>query len=300
MGNFLVTGGSGFIGSNLVKRLVQLGHWVYYTGKIQGENKVQATFIGTDFNDIDFDNLPKIDTVFHQAAITDTLVNDRQKMFNVNTYHSMQLFEAAIKAGCKTIVYASSCAVYGNVEPPFKEKGPFCPLNVYAESKLALDLLAPGLLDSNVSITGLRYSNVYGAGEWHKGHASSMIYQMIKKTMAKEKPRLFKYGQQARDWVDVEDVVNLNLLAAEAKVSGVFNGGSGYALSFNDVFKAIKEEMNSDLEIDYIDNNISSAYQELTVCDMSKSENLGHKVKTQPTDGIKRYTSLIKHASIIK
>lgn len=294
MANFLVTGGSGFIGSNLVKKLLSLGHWVYYTGKASGENNVGAHFLGTDFHKIDFAKLPPLDAVFHQAAITDTLVTNRKKMFEVNVYQSMALFEAAIRAECKTIVYASSCAVYGSVPIPFFEYGPFCPLNVYADSKLALDLLAPSLLTKDVTITGLRYSNVYGLGEGHKGHASSMIYQIIRKVRAGERPKLFETGHQARDWVYIDDVVDQNLAAAKARFSGVFNGGSGELWSFNDIFKIVKAELKSDLSIDYIKNTINDAYQDFTMCDMGKSEvHLGHIPKVKPPEGVQKYIELL-------
>ena len=289
MANLVVTGGSGFIGSNLVSRLLEQGHWVYYTGK-KGENRVSATYLGPDFHKIDFAKLPPVELVFHQAAITDTLVTDRQEMFRVNVENSLLLFERAKLAGCKGVVYASSCAVYGNVPVPFLESGPFRPLNAYADSKLALDLHAPCCVAKDFFLTGLRYSNVYGPGEQHKKHASSMIYQMIMKVKAGQKPRLFKWGQQARDFVNIQDVIDLNLSAGKAGISGVFNGGSGEAWSFNDVFKIIKEKLNSDLEIEYIENEIASSYQDLTMCDMTKTEaRLGYAPKVSMQEGISQY-----------
>lgn len=290
MANFLVTGGSGFVGSNVVNRLLGLGHWVYYTGRQAGENKVGANYLGVDFHKVDFSTLPAIETVFHEAAITDTLEHDRRKMFRVNVEQPLVLFEKARAAGCKGVVYASSCAVYGSVEPPFVERGPFCPLNVYAESKLTLDYLAACLASKEFYVTGLRYSNVYGPGEGHKGHSSSMIYQLIQKVKAGERPRLFEWGQQARDFVHVDDVVDLNVAAAQAGVGGTFNGGCGEAWSFNDIFKIVQKELESDLEIEYVPNTISDYYQDLTMCDMSKSQaRLGFVPKFMPALGIRRY-----------
>jgi len=198
-----VTGGTGFIGSNIALELIKQGHDVLITGtdaeqSIPGAKKyLQPSFIG-----IDWEALGNLDIVFHEAAINDTTFLDKEEMFRANVESAKALFERAIKNGCKRIVYASSTAVYGDVQPPYKEEGPFHPLNPYAESKLELDKYAMELSKkhSDVIIVGLRYCNVYGPRENHKGKRSTMIYQLAQQ-MQRGNPRIFYDGEQKRDYI---------------------------------------------------------------------------------------------------
>src|SRR6185437_13529875 len=198
----LVTGGSGFIGYNLVQRLLQDNWNVLITGKM-GEQAWRLPsgdkspiHIGYDFSNLRYFDTSKIAVLFHQAAITDTTVTDKEEMYKVNLWNSMKLFEDARKHGIKQIVYASSCATYGDVEPPFKEDGPCHPLNVYGESKYLLDQEAMQWgKDNHVNIVGLRYSNVYGRGESHKGKMTCILTQ-VGTQMLTGRPKLFKWGEQ--------------------------------------------------------------------------------------------------------
>lgn len=284
----LLTGATGFIGSNLAKKLAADGHDLLYTSGSGKENIVQGNLVCRDFCKIDFTNLPNIDVLFHQAAITDTLVRDKKEMMRVNCHESINLFEKSIKAGCKNIVYASSCAVYGNVTTPFKEDGPKEPLNEYAESKLELDKIAQSI--DKAIVIGLRYSNVYGPGEEHKKHYASMVYKLAKQVHEKQNPILYEWGEQKRDIVYVEDVVRLNLAAMKAKKNGVYNGGSGKATSYNEIIELLQEFIGVKKPINYIKNPVEANFQNLTWCDMSRSkEDLGHEVKYDAKNGIKDF-----------
>src|SRR3989338_3710332 len=112
----LVTGGTGFIGSNLARELVHLGHQVFITGRDDEKEEGDPAFqnLGCDFSALDWQKLGKIDILFHEAAINDTTLMDREEMFRVNVRDSQKLFEDARRCGCARIIYASSTAVYGN------------------------------------------------------------------------------------------------------------------------------------------------------------------------------------------
>jgi ADP-L-glycero-D-manno-heptose 6-epimerase len=289
----LVTGGTGFVGSNLAARLIKEGWDVTVTGR-KGEQYVQGLkkpLVLGDLGSIDWQKLGKFDVIFHQAAITDTLIADEKEMTRVNLFASKRLFEYAKESGCKKIIYASSTAVYGAGKAPYKEIDLAIPLNAYGKSKLALDEFAMKFASENpdMTIIGLRYCNVYGPGESHKGKMASMVYQMAQQ-MKKENPKLFKNGEQKRDYIFVDDAVWANLLCLNAKKSAVLNCGGGKARTFNDVFNIIRQITKLDRKIDYIDNPFEKSYQNFTECEMSKTKKeIGFVPKYQLETGIGKY-----------
>lgn len=267
---YLVTGGTGFIGSNIVYKLLEDGHEVVATGR-SGEQqlpkdvRVLPTFIG-----IDFKSLGSIDAVFHQAAIVDTMVMDRNEMFKVNFDGTKSLFENAAANGVKNIVYASSTAVLGDAPAPYTEETPVNPLNPYAESKRLVDDYARIFSERHpdTKIVGLRYCNVYGPGESHKGKMATQIYQLAQQ-MVDGNPKLFKSGEQRRDWIYVKDVVRANLLAAKSNESFLVNCGSGKAVTFNELISILNKVMGTNRVPQYINNPHAARYQSYTECDMT-------------------------------
>lgn len=287
----LVTGGTGFVGSNLVRRLDSMGWEVLYTGQ-EGENTVPGTHVGYHFDAVPWSDLGPVDVVFHQAAITDTLVTDWDEMMQTNLVQSIRLCSNAAYAGVRTFVYASSCATYGDVPPPFREYCQARPLNVYGQSKLLLDEVIRPVAEGvdGLSVVGLRYSNVYGPGENHKGHMASMVFQLARQIRRGERPRLFEFGEQRRDFVYVDDVVDANLLAAHLGSSGVYNCGSGIARSFTDLLAILQKELGTAAEVEYVKNPKAVAYQSFTECDMSLAKaRLGHEPRVSLEEGIRRY-----------
>lgn len=285
----LVTGASGMIGNNISNYLIKNGYQVYHTCTTN-ENVVGGICLDNDFANVDWRKVGKIDAVLHQAAITDTLITDRQRMMKINLHDSITLFKQAIEHGCKTIVYASSCAVYGDAPAPFVEDGYKNPLNVYAESKLMLDKEAMELTKHGVNVVGLRYSNVYGPGEKHKLHSASMVYQLAQQIKKLNSIRLFEFGDQKRDFVYVDDVVMANMEALQGKVSGIFNCGSGIARSFNDIVAILNKLQKTNIAPTYIKNPYEKAYQNLTECNMIKAKDqLGHTPRYTLERGIAAY-----------
>src|SRR5579884_2640517 len=225
----LVTGGAGFIGSNLVRRLQAEGHDLVAQDDFSSAAWTNLSDYTGDICTCDLNSdiaplerLGPFETIFHQASITDTTVHDQRRMMQNNVEGFRNLLELAVKWKSR-VVWASSCSIYGQGPVPMKESQKPQPLNVYAFSKMVMENLARRYQSRLAHpIVGLRYSNVYGRGEAHKGKFASMIYQLAKQMRAGQRPRIFYHGQQRRDFVYIDDVVQINLRALTAKSGGVF------------------------------------------------------------------------------
>lgn len=287
--NILVTGGTGFIGSNLINRLLELGHKITTTG-LESENPVPKGVVFSNLN-----SSLNQDVCFHQAANNNTLDQDVESMFKVNVYDSMNLFNNLYENGCKKFIYASSTAVYGNSEGPYKETTKTNPLNPYAESKLKFDEFAMNFANKkDVSVIALRYCNVYGPKEEHKGKRSSMIFQIYKQMINNQRPKIFKYGEQKRDWCYVKDVVDANIKCLDYNDSAIFNIGSGKSTSFSRVVQIINNKLKTNLIPEYIDCDFLERYQNKTECDISKAKMfLKWNPKYNIEDGIEDYINLL-------
>ncbi len=284
MRQVLVTGATGFVGSHLVRALQGQGHVVYATGRANEANVFGAHSLGYDLVEAVDRGLPEVSVLFHQAANNDTQCPDRKRMLRDNYDAPAQLFEQAYRRGCWNFVYASSAAVYGNQDTPWVEEktGP-SPLTPYAESKLKFEKFALDFADChNCNVVGLRYCNVYGPGEGHKGKRASMIHQLCDQMSRRTSPRLFRDGNQTRDWVYVRDVVRANLLAARRGFLASWdadpliephllcNVSSGESVSFNHLVRIFNEEMGgTPLEPTYIVNPFPGTYQGRTGSDIS-------------------------------
>jgi ADP-L-glycero-D-manno-heptose 6-epimerase len=297
--NVLITGGAGFIGSNLTKyiqekyptaKIVVLDK--FFNGHFKNLIGFKGELIAGDISDIKIYeqlNNYKFDYIFHQAAITDTTVLDQEKMINVNT----NSFKEIIKMGYKinsVIVYASSAAVYGNSPAPNKVGKGEIPENVYGYSKYLLDqyVLQHKKRYPN-NIIGLRYFNVYGPGELYKGKMSSMIYQLALQMKAGKNPRIFKKGEQKRDFVYVKDIIQANIKAALSGKSGIYNVGCGKARTFNDIISILNTTMKTEFKTEYFDNPYDF-YQDNTEADISKTESdLDYTPKYNLEKGIEDY-----------
>ncbi len=299
----LVTGGAGFIGSNLAKRLAKGG---------ENEVVILDDFSSGDFrNLVDFDGdvisggcdggepCPHCDVIFHQASITDTTVTDQFKMMQNNVEGFRHVLGWAARWGAR-VVWASSAAVYGNLAAPNKLTDTPAPLNVYGYSKLAMERLAHlwALEHSKLPIIGLRYFNVYGPGEAHKGKFASMIWQLSLQMKAGKRPRVFMGGEQKRDFVSIEDVIDANLLAMKVDhppLAAVFNVGCGKAHTFNDVIAGLNAALGTKLETEYFENPYSF-FQNHTEADIGETAKvLGYKPRYgNVAPGIAAYMAAVK------
>lgn len=273
----LVTGGAGFVGSNLVKRLAAEGHTTVACDDFSSGHWTNLIDYGGDVLTLDVSGdlsplaaLERFDVIFHQASITDTTVMDQHKMMHNNVEAFRKLLDLAVKWESR-VVWASSAATYGRGASPNKESQPAAPLNVYGYSKLAMERLVEQYVHRlSHPVVALRYFNVYGAGENHKGKFASMIGQLARQMRAGKRPRIFFDGEQKRDFVYIDDVLQANLLGMLSKTGGVFNVGSGAAYSFNQVVAELNRVLKTDLAPEYFENPYSF-FQTWTEADLGQS-----------------------------
>lgn len=272
---YLVTGGAGFIGSNLALELEKQGHEVTVLDDFSnGHFKNLIGFKGDVISYDAFKTLPQhgyYDAIFHQGAITDTTQMDQKVMMEQNVEVFKKLLQFAADNEIKKVIYASSAATYGNGAVPMQETQPSLPENVYGFSKVIMDNVARIFSQANqdMTIIGLRYFNVYGPGEYYKGKMASMMLQLYNQMREGKRPRIFKYGEQQRDFVYVKDIVKANLCALNnGKETCVLNAATGIARSYNDVIACLNKEMGLTLEPEYIDNPYPF-FQNKTEADMT-------------------------------
>ena len=300
---YLVTGGAGFIGSNIAKTLEAQGHEVTVLDDFQknGHFKNLIGFKGDVITADLFQYMPAdryFDAIFHEVAITDTTVMDQKAMMEQNVEAFKNLLGFAADNGIKKVIYASSAATYGNGPVPNVETQPTHPENVYGFSKAIMDNVARQFAEDNndMTIIGLRYFNVYGPGEYYKGKMASMVYQLYLQMKEGRRPRIFKMGEQERDFVYVKDIVKINLCAlTNGKETGVYNAATGIPRNFNDMVKCLNKEMGTNLEPDYIDNPYKAFFQVKTQADITKSTaKLGYTPDYTLEAGIADYVKILK------
>ncbi len=293
----LVTGGAGFIGSSIAKRLEADGHEVLILDNFFSGSFKNLTDFHGDLRTGDCEwsePCPRCDVIFHQASITDTTVMDQLFMMRNNVEGFRHVLSWAARWNAR-VVWASSASIYGNSPAPNRISDSPNPLNPYAYSKLAMERLAHLWAEEHTKlpIIGLRYFNVYGAGETHKGKFASMVYQLAQQMKAGKRPRVFTAGEQKRDFVSIEDVIQANLLAMQVDhppLAAVFNVGCGKPHSFNDVIRGLNSALGLKLEPEYFENPYSFT-QDHTEADLTESiKVLGYKPKfADITAGIKAY-----------
>ncbi|MEZ6234717.1 MAG: NAD-dependent epimerase/dehydratase family protein [Phycisphaerales bacterium] len=311
-GVYVVTGGAGFVGANLVAALMKRdpgGHIIVvdsfatgdwrniglacrrwgvpaFSGRLIAE-AVEELDWAAEFEEIDPTH------VFHMAAITDTTETDQRKMVTVNAESFQWLLNTCVDRRVP-LVYASSAATYGTPaqageRTPFPLEAAGNPSNVYGFSKWLMEglhrraaRLATDAGDPEPWVVGLRFFNVFGPGEQTKGKMASMVHQLTRQMLGGKSPRLFADGSQARDQVHVDDVVECCLAGAglterHEPTPGVYNVGSGRATSFNQMLEAIREGLGlgaGDLPTEYFEMpaSIRAFYQDYTCADLSVTD----------------------------
>lgn len=297
---YLITGGAGFIGSNLAFELQNQGHSVTIIDDFSSGNfKNLLGFKGDVIAANVFEEMPQdsyFDAIFHEAAITDTNIHDQKLMMQMNVEAFKNILEYAADNEIKRVVYASSAATYGNGACPMNVAQVPAPENIYGFSKAIMDNVAREFASENqdMTIVGLRYFNVYGPGEYFKGKTASMMYQLYNQMKLGNRPRIFKAGEQERDFVYIKDIVKANMCALTAKESCVVNAGSGIARNFNDIVKCLNNELGTNLPPEYIDNPYSF-YQMKTEADIAyTTEKIGYTPDYTLETGIADYVKVLE------
>jgi ADP-L-glycero-D-manno-heptose 6-epimerase len=274
----LVTGATGFIGSNLTRKLIELGHEVLTTGREDEQPHVPGTTcLGYKLDEIQDSQLKGVEMIYHQAANNDTQVMNNDIFLHENVIEPCHLFNQLRNLGCRKYVYASSTAVYGNSPAPYVEDStPLDERTPYARSKSHFEWWIDKFVHwFDISAIGLRYCNVYGPGETHKSHRASMIHQIIKKMKNGENPKLFANGEQRRDWVHVDDVVNANIRCMiHHPKQDIINIGSGASHSFNEIVSTVNQELGTIIQPEWIENPYGELYQIHTECQIEKARTL--------------------------
>ena len=289
----ILTGGAGFIGSNLLHALNAKGVTDVLVVDRLGDNfRNLCDLRFSDFMQpgefaraIERKILSgRIEAIFHQGACADTTCNDGRYMIENNFTFSKLILHFALLSKVP-LVYASSAAVYGSSSAFAPSRENERPLNLYGLSKLAFDnhvrIVAAR---SESTVAGLRYFNVYGPRESHKGKMASMVYQLYRQLKANGRAQLFKGadgyadGEQRRDFVFVDDVVRVNIALAEGPVrNGIFNVGTGQSRSFNDAARIIIAHLGAGA-IEYVPfpKNLAGRYQNFTQAELSALRNAGY------------------------
>ena len=303
---FIVTGGAGFIGSQLVQELNRRGHTdILVVDNLERSEKFRnlSDLVIQDYLDkrvfrarleAGFDL--KVEAIFHNGACSDTMGGDGRYMLENNFGDSKAVLQYALARGIP-MVYASSAAVYGQgpFQPvPSSER----PLNVYGYSKLLFDQHVRHLMaDVRSPLVGLRYFNVYGPREGHKGRMMSVLHQLLRQLRETGACGLFTGtdgygdGEQKRDFVFVGDIVDLNLdFALGPMRKGIFNAGTGQARSFNAIARTLIGLLGQG-RIDYIPfpDSLRGKYQSFTEADLGTLRAAGYAREfTTLEEGIRR------------
>ncbi|WP_120945036.1 MULTISPECIES: ADP-glyceromanno-heptose 6-epimerase [Helicobacter] len=305
----LITGGGGFIGSNLAlyfqqhhpkAQVVVLDRFREHTppstslGHFKNLVHFKGEVLSADITS-DLDRIAKLDFdyLFHQAAISDTTNINQSLILRTNYQAFLDLLEIA-KSKNARVIYASSAGVYGNTPAPNVVGQGQEPENVYGFSKLCMDRhVLSGRCGLGAPIVGLRYFNVYGPGEFYKHKSASMILQLGLQALKHQEVKLFEFGEQQRDFVYIEDVIQANVKAMCALTSGVYNVGYGNSHSYNEVVHLLQQELGH-FKVRYIKNPYAF-FQAHTCADISTTKQiLDYQPAYNLQTGIKAYIPTIR------
>src|SRR6266850_3228560 len=297
---FIITGGAGFIGSNLTLALQAKFPDAHLTviddfrsGDFKNLRGYEGDFVAQNLATLDWREQfgdEKFDAIFHLASITDTTLHDQFVQVHDNVESFRRLLNFA-KPNKTRVIYASSASTYGAASSASVETNGAAPANVYAFSKAIMDNLANRAARESKDwiVIGLRYFNVYGPREAHKGVPASMVYHLSRQMKSGQRPRIFKHGEQQRDFVYVKDIVEGSIRALGAKESGIYNLGSGHARSFNELIDALNRSLGTDFKPDYIENP-HAHYQNFTQADLNRvRSSLGYEPKYPLETGVADY-----------
>lgn len=312
----LVTGGAGFIGSNLVAALVADGQevvvcdWLGTEGKWRNlRHHPPASIVAPENLQSWLDRQPPVTAIVHLGAVSSTTETDGDLTFRTNVTLSQQLWDYAAARGAQ-FIYASSAATYGDGEAGFDDDPAAAalarlrPLNLYGWSKHVFDRWVMGELARGrprpMQWAGLKFFNVYGPNEYHKGSMISVVKVKYDEIAAGRPARLFRSdrpdiadGQQRRDFVHVDDCVDvMRWLLSSPHVSGLFNLGTGLARSYVELAHAIFAALGRPPEIEFIDmpQNLRGQYQSFTEANMDRLRQAGWPGQSTPLElGVARY-----------
>jgi len=288
----IVTGGCGFIGSNLVERLVKDGYSVVvfdnlHTGNLENIKGLDVEFFNESYSKLT-DLVPEADVVFHLGIPSSSpMYKENPRLVGEAINDAIEIFEYAKKTGCK-VVYASSSSIYNGNKIPYREDMPIYVTDFYTECRYAIERLAKlyNIL-YGVKSVGLRFFSIYGPKERYKGRYANIVSQFLWAMQKDEPPIIFGDGTQTRDFTHVYDVVDALILAWKKNFEcEIFNVGTGVAHSFNEVVELINKILGKNIKPVYKPNPIKN-YVYHTLADTTKAEKmLGFKAKISLEEGL--------------
>lgn len=309
----IVTGGAGFIGSAIVWKLNQLGRNDIIIVDELGKDEKWKNLVGLNFSD--FINKHKFlediineglkwkpEAIIHMGANSSTTEKDADHLLKNNFEYTKELAWYCLYNEIR-FIYASSAATYGDGKKGFCDTDAQClalrPLNMYGYSKNLFDCYAYKK-DWLKRIAGIKYFNVYGPNEYHKGEMRSVVHKAFEQVMSKGVVKLFKSknpaykdGEQLRDFIYIKDAVDMTLFFLESKEkNGLYNVGTGKERTWNDLVIALFKATNKPVNIEYIDmpEELTEKYQYHTEADLSKIRNAGYQKEiTSLEDGVTDY-----------
>ncbi len=294
MARYLVTGGAGFIGSNLVSRLVKDNNEVIVVDSLHTGSENLIKEFNVEFYKMKVDEFYKninpknVDGIFHlgKASSTPMYKNNREK-FTESVSGIVSVLELAVKNNAK-VVNASSSSLYNGLEPPHNENMIIKPTDFYTEARLVEERLSKVYEDFyGLRWNAMRFFSVYGPREQYKKNYANLISQFTWSYMKNEQPIIYGDGSQKRDFIFVDDVVDALIMAMKSNINGIFNVGTGKSYSLNEMVKILMKLMNTDIKPKYIENPVKN-YVYMTQADTSKSEKvLGFRAKTELEYGMK-------------
>ncbi len=296
----IITGAAGFIGSNVSRALNEAGYEnlvIVDRGELSDAKKknIEGAQYLEYLNSADFlakierDEIKDVSIIIHIGASVDTTDKDREGLLKNNTEYSKAIFNYCVRNNAR-LIYASSAATYGAGEKGYDDRERnLKPMNSYAESKYLFDEFVLDAEAKPSQWVGLKFFNVYGPGEAHKGQMASMVYHLYNKILATSEARLFKsyragiaHGEQRRDFVYVRDIAKVILFfLAHPEKSGLFNLGTGEARTFNDLARAVFASLGKPPVIKYVDMppGLDAQYQYFTQADIGKLRSAGYSEK---------------------
>ncbi len=290
----VVTGGAGFIGKVLIERIRQRTRekvlCVDFRPHYQVENMHPDAFLHKMVNP---QFAKSISIVFHNGAIADTTNKDIHQMVATNFDYSTVLLRRCMDTNTR-IIYASSASVYGlSTNHSFHESDEMQPRNLYARTKSLFDRYAAEFMDYHSQIVGLRYFNVYGRHEEHKGRMASVIYKFFQQQQGGAVHLFEKSNLYRRDFIHVDDVVDINFFFWEhPELSGIYNVGTGTTRSFQDIGDIFSKRYAADIKYMPMPETLQDQYQEYTCADMSWLTSKYNKSFLSLDEGVDRY---LKH-----
>lgn len=301
----LVTGGAGFIGSNLVEDLLASGKKVTVLDNMDTGSMSNLKGLNGDLEVIEGSCVDVSKFNLKPEAIYHLGIPSSSPMYKKNPFlvgeavnGTIAVFELARNAKCR-VVYASSSSLYSGLIPPHREDMTIKVTDYYTEARLAIERTAElykRLFD--VPSAGMRFFSVYGPKEEAKKQYANMVSQFLWEMMAGKSPAIYGDGTQTRDFTYVKDVVRALRLAMSSDYHGILNVGTGTAYSFNDVIDLINKGIGSEIKPKYVDNAIKN-YVSHTLADTSKTkEILGFETCCTLNDGIRSLIKLHKKASL--